>query len=233
MQNTSIQFSAHTLLSSLHGRNRHSTRNIGKRDLQAALKYGLKERGHPNPQTGEPRWKYTYRNIVYITEGHRSQKEVTSYVEPIKIPEAFVTPDDLKVHNRIMDKLRKQPSMVTSHTVFIGKSLKFSCILLFAHSERSPPHTHTRPEPSNTAIGRRKHRHTPSQTPSYAVLPGQSRHTPPTAYHSSGCGAGPPQTLSTVIRRHTLSIAIANAAPSNAAIRHRRTHTLLPYFCKF
>ena len=104
-----IPTSAHTLLSSLHGRNRRATRNIGKRDLQAALKYGTKESTHPNPRTREPRWKYTYKNIVYITEGERGTKEVTSYVEPLTIPEAFVQPADLDLHNRLAEKLRKQP----------------------------------------------------------------------------------------------------------------------------
>ena len=51
---------------------------IEKRDLQAAVKYGLREAGRPHPRTGEPRLKFTHNGVVYITDPTRII-EVTSY----------------------------------------------------------------------------------------------------------------------------------------------------------
>jgi hypothetical protein len=64
--------SAITLLSSVHGRDRRALRQIGVRDLQAAVKYGTKSYGYPDRQTGEIRYKFTHANIVYITGAHFS-----------------------------------------------------------------------------------------------------------------------------------------------------------------
>ena len=79
-------------VSSIHGRERRTQRDISKRDLQSAVKYGIKERGFPHPKTGAKRWKYTYNDIVYITDA-TSTVEVTSWalelpLSAVSIPES-------------------------------------------------------------------------------------------------------------------------------------------------
>src|SRR5690348_12337989 len=67
-----------TLLSAVHGRDRRLLRNIEKRDLQAAKKYGVRKR-----LRNKRRWSFTYADIVYITEDDQIA-EVTSYVLPLQ-----------------------------------------------------------------------------------------------------------------------------------------------------
>lgn len=67
------------LSSSEHGKERRAERGICKEDVQAAVRYGRKEPGYSCPLTGRPRWKYTFVNIVCITD-ETSTKEVTSYL---------------------------------------------------------------------------------------------------------------------------------------------------------
>ena len=75
IQNTS----AVTLLSSDHGRQRRAERLIDKRDLKAAVKYG--SRKVSRNQRGELNWKYTFADIVYITDS-TSTREITSWAKP-------------------------------------------------------------------------------------------------------------------------------------------------------
>jgi hypothetical protein len=72
-----------TLLSGVHGRDRRAERKISKHDLQAAIKYGVKTRGKPSHQ-GFLTWKYTFANIVYITDD-TSKIEITSWLLPTDI----------------------------------------------------------------------------------------------------------------------------------------------------
>ena len=76
---SSILTSAITVLSSAHGRKRRAERQIGKRDLKAAVKHGTREPGRPT-SSGEPTWKYTFADVVYITDS-TSRKEITSWPE--------------------------------------------------------------------------------------------------------------------------------------------------------
>ena len=69
-QNTS----AATFLSSTHGRLRRAQRLIDKRDLQAAVKYGTCEESYN--QNGIRRLKYTFADIVYITD-ETGTREIT------------------------------------------------------------------------------------------------------------------------------------------------------------
>lgn len=64
------------------------------------------------------RWKYTWAGIVYITDAS-STIEVTSYAEPIEIPTAELTPDDVAEHEASKERLREDPSLCTSHTVIV------------------------------------------------------------------------------------------------------------------
>lgn len=64
------------------------------------------------------RWKYTWAGIVYITDAS-SIIEVTSYAEPLEIPRANLTADDLAEHEAAKERLKQDPSLCTSHTVIV------------------------------------------------------------------------------------------------------------------
>jgi len=92
-----------TLLSSVHGRDRRSLRKIGKRDLQAAVKHGTKELQvcrRAGPHYLETRYKYTFADIVYITD-ETSTKEITSWVKPYELHPLVLTENDLKLHENV------------------------------------------------------------------------------------------------------------------------------------
>ena len=136
-----------TLLSSVHGRDRRSLRDIGKRDLLKAVLYGVKEREtfeyvgmryvkirkrhsyeysnggiklFKDEYQGEElvRWKYTFQDIVYITDAD-SRHEITSWVVPIEVHKVSESADDIFVHNKLAQRLRDDPSQCTSHTVLV------------------------------------------------------------------------------------------------------------------
>jgi hypothetical protein len=58
-----------TILSSAHGKQRRSERLINKHNLQAAVKYGVKEEAW-NQRNGvmQLRYKYTFAGVVFITD---------------------------------------------------------------------------------------------------------------------------------------------------------------------
>jgi hypothetical protein len=51
-----------TVRSSLHGRAQRALHGIDKRELQAAVKHGRKERANPG-RNGDTRWRYTYQGV--------------------------------------------------------------------------------------------------------------------------------------------------------------------------
>ena len=104
--------------SSLHGRERRALRGIDRLDLQAAVKFGRKERGRPHPATGAVRWKYTHADIVYITD-ESSTREITSYGVPIDIPHPTLTRRHRRSHEAAKQRLERNPSLCTSHTVIV------------------------------------------------------------------------------------------------------------------
>lgn len=111
-----IPTSEGTLLSSIHGRDRRSLRSIGKKDLLAAKKYGRKERTYGYQR--QPRWKFTFADIVYITEDDEVT-EVTSYVLPVDIPMVQLSLTDYNSHRLLTKKLHEMPSICTSHIVVV------------------------------------------------------------------------------------------------------------------
>lgn len=104
--------------SSLHGRERRSLRGIDRLDLQAAVKFGVKERASRHRTTGAARWKYTHADIVYITDAS-STREITSYGVPIHIPHPPLTPMHRRGHEAAKQRLERDPSLCTSHTVIV------------------------------------------------------------------------------------------------------------------
>ena len=107
-----------TVLSSAHGRKRREERDITKRDLKAAVKYGKKE-----PATmgrGTDRWKYTFAGVVYITDSE-SKVEITSWPEDVcgfDVPLIRITDAMAAEHDTAVADLRNQGSW-TSHTVIV------------------------------------------------------------------------------------------------------------------
>lgn len=107
-----------TLISCVHGRDRRKQRNIERFDLLAAVQYGKKESAHSDRKTGEPRWKYTFANVVYITDS-TSRYEITSYVLPVEIDEISLSVNDTLQHWELCKQISLNPSLCTSHTVLI------------------------------------------------------------------------------------------------------------------
>jgi hypothetical protein len=105
-------------ISSIHGEQRRIERLIAKRNIQAAVKYGLREAGRPHPRTGEPRLKFTYNGVVYITDGFGL--EVTSYAsENLPLPKVDI---DVSLSRQITEQKRRIISgetAATSHTVLV------------------------------------------------------------------------------------------------------------------
>ena len=75
----SVRTTAVTVLSSDHGRMRRAERLIAKRDLQAAKKNAVPEESFN--QRGELRLKYTFADVVYITDA-TGTREITSWAVP-------------------------------------------------------------------------------------------------------------------------------------------------------
>mmetsp|Transcript_13429 Transcript_13429/g.18361 ORF Transcript_13429/g.18361 Transcript_13429/m.18361 type:complete len:707 (+) Transcript_13429:131-2251(+) len=117
-----IQTSAITVLSSPHGRQRRNQRNIDKRDLQTAIKYGTVEPGHPCPKTGGNRWKYTFAGVVYITD-HSGRREITSYpvagANTLDIKKIDVSSRMQVAHDQNRKLIKLVPSSWKSHTVVV------------------------------------------------------------------------------------------------------------------
>ena len=113
----SLRTSSIDFITSVHGEQRRRERNITKRDLQAAIKYGTKERT-VHPWTRERRWKYTYADVVYITDS-TSTKEVTSYSVPLPLHE-------YPINQRLFEQIKEGKKRLaegyvrpTSHTVLV------------------------------------------------------------------------------------------------------------------
>ena len=106
------------LQSSTHGQERRTQRNISKRDLQAAVKYGTKERGFPHPRTGELRWKYTFADVVYITD-ESSTIEVTSWVLELPIEPMNISQRAVEQHQEARRRNTETPGIITAHYVCV------------------------------------------------------------------------------------------------------------------
>lgn len=110
-----------TVLSSDHGRQRRAERRIGKRDLQAAVKYGVRGMGFPCPRTGAIRYKFTYADVVYITD-ETCRQEITSWPAPgagFDMALKEITPAAAAAHARARATLHASPGSWTSHTVIV------------------------------------------------------------------------------------------------------------------
>ena len=115
--NTDIPTSKVAFVESAHGRLRRHQRGIGKKDLQAAKKYGRQERGHPR-NNGNKTTKYTYNNIVYISNDVTNE-EITSYAIPITLDRVMISREMEQAHNIAKQKIQQDLNVWTSNTVLV------------------------------------------------------------------------------------------------------------------
>ena len=111
--------SAATILSSTHGRMRRAQRLIDKRDLQAALKYGECEETFS--ERGERRLKYTFADIVYITD-ETSTHEITCWAKPgagLDVEKHPISKKAELAHKEACERILMDTSSWTSHTVIV------------------------------------------------------------------------------------------------------------------
>lgn len=116
---TTCRTTAVTLLSTEHGRMRRAQRLIEKRDLQAAVKHGIRTVSR-NPR-GELNYRYEFAEVVFITDA-TSTKEVTSWAAPgagLDVALVDITPAMEKAHAEALCEVTSDPSKWTSHTVIV------------------------------------------------------------------------------------------------------------------
>ena len=110
--------------SSVHGAERRTQRNITKRDLQAAIKYGTstRVRGNTRPFNWKypgPTWIYHYANITYVTTDDSTQ-EITSYVDPpLPLEKVPISKRLRQQYDEAKKRITAEPWSITSHTVLI------------------------------------------------------------------------------------------------------------------
>lgn len=106
------------VLSTVNGSARRYLREIPKYCLESAVKYGMKTKGHTDPKSGLPRWKYTVGNLVYITDCW-SLQEVTCYKVAVQIAPAPISQEIMDRHTQVKRIIEQEPHMSTSHFIVI------------------------------------------------------------------------------------------------------------------
>ena len=98
-----------SILSSDHGRLRREQRDISKRDLLKALRYGSRE-------WSTSAWKIEYDGIIFIVNKSLTQ-EITAFPSPLAL--APVDTKDRILQKRTRDLFMIRPDLCTSHTVLV------------------------------------------------------------------------------------------------------------------
>jgi hypothetical protein len=101
-----------TILSCEHGRLRREQRDIEKRDLQKALKYGRRSK------CWGKRWMIEYDGIVFITDQSLT-REITAYPAPLAYAPIFHDGKATADHEKAKLLLEKKPKLASSHTVLV------------------------------------------------------------------------------------------------------------------
>ena len=114
-------------ISTIHGRQRRCEREISVRDLQSAVRYGVKElqigqgKGigkFPFNYDGV-RYKFTYNNIVYIVD-ETCTREVTSYaLNQLPLEKAVIDESLARQNFEQKRRILSGASATTSHTVIV------------------------------------------------------------------------------------------------------------------
>lgn len=112
-----IPTSAITFVETVHGRLRREQRAIGKKDLQAAVKYGTRTAGVAR-KNGDTTSVYTHNNIVYITNDATGE-EVTSYALPIVLDKVKITDAIQAQHDNAVRDIARHRNRWTSNIVIV------------------------------------------------------------------------------------------------------------------
>ena len=112
-----IPTSAISVVATEHGRMRRSQRGIHKKDLQSARKHGVRQTSYCRPN-GNRTAKYTWKNIVYITD-EVTNEEITSYAVPIQLDKVQITPKMQIEHDEAINRTLKDKSKWKSNTVIV------------------------------------------------------------------------------------------------------------------
>jgi hypothetical protein len=125
------------LNSSVHGKLRRSQRDISKRDLQAAIKYGKKTIQYRRVGNSfVTRWKIEYCNVTYITDEDMTT-EVTCYAEELLLTEVVIPSRFREQYDESKRRL-SDLTIITSHMVFIvDMSTSMNKSDMNAHKTRS------------------------------------------------------------------------------------------------
>jgi hypothetical protein len=99
-----------SILSCVHGRLRREERDIDKRDLQAALKHGTRERNFKG------RWKFEHDGVIFIVDPSM-RREITAFPSPLS--EAPVDCTQQLNHAKAKTILEHKPDLCKSHTVLV------------------------------------------------------------------------------------------------------------------
>ena len=113
-----VPTSAIDFVESEHGRLRRRQRGIDKKDLQRAMKYGMRKIQGRRTQEGHSISKYTYNDIVYVVDDITHQ-EITSYATPMSIDLVPVTEEEKIEHQRFKENLEENIESWTSHLVIV------------------------------------------------------------------------------------------------------------------
>ena len=97
---------------------RRIQRGIDKKDLQSALKHGMRIPSHIRRKDGSPTALYTYKNITYIVN-EATYDEVTSYAVPLKLDPVPLAASAQATHDLVKAQNKSNPSRWTSNTVLV------------------------------------------------------------------------------------------------------------------
>jgi Alpha-kinase family/von Willebrand factor type A domain len=119
-EDVDVPTSSIKIVETSHGRLRRQQRGIDKKDLQAALKHGVRTPCAPRTKGGthDPVAKYCYNGICYVVnEGTR--QEITSYAIPLELDVIPISDEALRQYHLVRDQVASHPNCWTSHSVIL------------------------------------------------------------------------------------------------------------------
>ena len=118
-KDTDVPTSLIRIVETSHGRMRRQQRGIDKKDLQAALKHGVRTPCAPRKNGGkDPVAKYCYNGICYVVN-ERTRQEVTSYAIPLELDVIPISDEALRQYRHVRDHVSSDPNCWTSHSVIL------------------------------------------------------------------------------------------------------------------
>lgn len=111
---SSCPTSALSFLSSTHGKLRRIQRNIGLRQLKAALKHGIR-----TPTSVPGRSRYSYNGITFIVDD-ATKREVTSFSTTLDLPLKHISSAEWERHRWARRQMRTQAkTFCKSHSILL------------------------------------------------------------------------------------------------------------------